>query len=194
MANSPSPIANGTARPPRSIAPPTTTMPISEPRKNAEKTQPYSSMPAELVGDDRHDRRDRERLEADERDGQDETDASARADPGATGCPAGPRRLIDGALVHPERMAENGSRRAGWRRRSGSRQALDDRRQLVDLAEHERRMPRRARRPWIFSTSASIEPMNTCGDSRTSSTVSSMPVRARRSVDDLGAPRPGRGR
>ena len=32
--------ANGTASPPRSIAPPTTTMPMSEPRKNAEKTQP----------------------------------------------------------------------------------------------------------------------------------------------------------
>ena len=37
--------ANGKASPRRSIAPPTMTIPISEPRKNAEKTQPYSSMP-----------------------------------------------------------------------------------------------------------------------------------------------------
>ena len=41
-------------------------------------------------------------------------------------------------------------------------------------------IPRRARRSRILSTSASTEPMNRCGDSRTSSTVSSMPVRARR--------------
>ena len=56
------------------MSPPTTTMPISDPRKNAVKTQPYSSHPAQLAGDDRHDGRDRERLEGDERDGEDEPD------------------------------------------------------------------------------------------------------------------------
>ena len=43
--NSASPSANGRPRAPRSTVPPTTAIPISEPRKNAEKTQPYSSLP-----------------------------------------------------------------------------------------------------------------------------------------------------
>ena len=40
IANSPRPSANGRPSPPRSMTPPTTAMPISEPRKNAVKTQP----------------------------------------------------------------------------------------------------------------------------------------------------------
>ena len=40
-----SPATNGRTRPPRSISPPTTTIPTSDPRKKAEKTQPYSSIP-----------------------------------------------------------------------------------------------------------------------------------------------------
>ena len=42
MTNSPIPAANGAPRPRRSMIPPTTTMPMSEPMMNAVKTQPYS--------------------------------------------------------------------------------------------------------------------------------------------------------
>ena len=40
------PSANGRPSAPRSTVPPTTAIPIREPRKNAEKTQPYSSLPS----------------------------------------------------------------------------------------------------------------------------------------------------
>ena len=40
MAKSPSPMASGRPRPPWLMTPPTTAMPISEPRKNEVKTQP----------------------------------------------------------------------------------------------------------------------------------------------------------
>ena len=95
IANRPSPSTNGIARPRRSIAPPTTTIPTSEPRKNAEKTQPYSSRPAQLAGHGRHDGRDRQGFERDEGHRQDETDRQ-----GPASC--APQALI-GRGVHGER-------------------------------------------------------------------------------------------
>ena len=67
--------------------------------------------PAELVGDDRHDRRDRQRFEADERDGQDQAErqrAPVRAPQAVRWSSVA---LVDGGLVHPERMAERPARR-----------------------------------------------------------------------------------
>ena len=102
--NSASPRANGRPRAPRSTVPPTTAIPIREPRKNAEKTQPYSSLPPSSFGHDRQDGRDRQGLEGDEGDRQDEAaaqDAALR----------GPEAVVGGGLgagLHPGRMAGGG--------------------------------------------------------------------------------------
>ena len=90
---------------------------------------------AELVGDDRHDRGDGERLEGDERDGQDEADGQAAVAAATTA-----RRSAASVSVWLSDMVQVCHRPSGQRRgrTSGPRQALHDRGQLVDVADHER--------------------------------------------------------
>ena len=143
--------------------------------------------PAELVRDDRHDRRDRERLEADQRDRQDEAERSGRADRRARGCPSGSRagrftpkgwrgsprpatavRRGSSVDVRPRSCAAAFDHRPARRSTIGASSSTSP--SMTEL------IPSRSRSPTSFSTRPSIEPMNRCGDSRTSSEVSSTPV------------------
>ncbi len=147
--------------------------------------------PAELVRDDGHDRRDRQRLEADQGDGQDEAQGQ-----GATiGAPEAVLRVA-GRAVHAQRMAGIAEALprpfvAGPRWTFGRGvvpPAFDHRparRSTIGASSSTspsitELIPSRSRSPTSFATRPSIEPMNRCGDSRTSSEVSSTPVRPRR--------------
>ena len=146
--------------------------------------------PAQLLRDDRHDRRDRQGLEADQGDGQDEAEGQ-----GATiGAPEAVLRVA-GRAVHAQRMAGIAEARHGRSSRVfGGRSAAlvaaafdhrPARRSTIGASSSTspsmtELIPSRSRSPTSFSTRPSIEPMNRCGDSRTSSEVSSTPVRPRR--------------
>ena len=103
MANSPRPIANGTAE--AAAVDHAADDDDADQRAEEERREdPAVELEvAELAGDDRHDRRDRERLEGDQRDGQDEPERQRAAvrPPQAVGL------VLGRGQVHPARMAEN---------------------------------------------------------------------------------------
>ncbi len=109
MANRPRPTANGTASPPRSISAADDDDADQRAEEERREDPAVQLEAAELVGDDRHDRRDGQRLEADERDGQDQPERQC--------APVGTPQAVGLVLVAGRCI------RTGWRNHGGARAA-----------------------------------------------------------------------
>ena len=94
-----------------------------EERREHPAVQLEPAKPAELVGDDRHDGRDRERFEADQRDGQDEADGQGAS----IGAPQAADRVNPG-MVHAPSMARRPPMRHGRPSTAGGRRSSSVRR------------------------------------------------------------------
>ena len=90
-----------------------------EERREDPAVQLQPAQPAELVGDDRHDGRDRQRLEADQRDGQDEADGQGAP----IGAPQAADRVTPGKS-HAPRMARRPLMRHGRPSHAGGRRSI----------------------------------------------------------------------